>query len=178
RVVSTFSHLIPSATGYLARDDTKKHLILAFRGTTTPLDMLNNVILLDAEYPGPSAAPGSKVHLGWLESYRSVTDQFMPNLVRLMEGECKGYKLVITGQSMGAAHAILAAVDIHLKHPNWSLEAHPSAQPRVGNEQWAKFVSALPFPIYRLTAYDDPVPHLPPSAMGFKHHRGEVYISS
>ncbi|KAI8869916.1 alpha/beta-hydrolase [Ramicandelaber brevisporus] len=179
RIVTVLSHEFLSSHGFVARDDARKQIVVSFRGSLHFFDNLEDLDMLKNAWP--PEAPGSYVHQGFLLSYLTVSKKMMASLESLLEGPnacCKGYDVIVGGHSLGAAHAILAAVDIHHKHPDWCVKAFPSGQPRIGNEAWAQYVSGLPMEIHRLTAGIDSIPKLPFYALGYRHHRGEVYWSS
>lgn len=54
----------------------------------------------------------------------------------------------------------------------------PSHHDRVGNKDWAEWMSNLPFAkhIYRITRFKDAVPRLPSNSFGFYHFRPEYHI--
>lgn len=86
--------------------------------------------------------------------------------------------LYITGHSLGAALTHLAMFTLenagYRVAKTYSFEA-----PRVGNSFFseafsARFVQRVP--VFRITHYKDPAPHLPPKALGFVHIQQEVYF--
>jgi hypothetical protein len=86
------------------------------------------------------------------------------------------YDLVVTGHSLGAAVATLAAADIRGRgHPSAKLYAY--ASPRVANSALAKYITTQDNN-YRFTHTNDPVPKLPLLAMGYVHVSPEYFISS
>lgn len=73
------------------------------------------------------------------------------------------YELAVTGHSLGAGVATLAAADLRGKgHPSAKLFAY--ASPRVANPALAKYITAQGSN-YRFTHTNDPVPKLPLIAM-------------
>ncbi|KAI8867950.1 alpha/beta-hydrolase, partial [Ramicandelaber brevisporus] len=164
-----------SARGIVARDDLNKRLVLGFSGTTDPVAALQDLDLFKEAWP--TDVDGSRVHQGFLRSYQSVVDQFLPHVEAALEGDCKGYQVSVVGHSLGGAQALLAAVDLKRRHPDWNIKVYPSGKPRIGNEAWARYVNSLNLPIYRLTAKRDQVPRIPLRSWGFVHETGETWIT-
>ncbi|KAI8868582.1 alpha/beta-hydrolase [Ramicandelaber brevisporus] len=175
RVLATFLSIIPSARGHVSRDDLNKRVILGFSGTTDPVAALQDLDTYQQVWP--TDIKGSKVHRGFLTSYMSVINQFLPPLEEAMAGECKGYQVSVVGHSLGGAQAVLAAVDLKRRHPDWNIKVFPSGKPRVGNEAWARYVNSINLPIHRLVAKRDPAPLLLSREMGFVHETGETWIT-
>lgn len=89
-----------------------------------------------------------------------------------------GYKLVVTGHSMGGALASLAAAS--LNGQNFTLTAYTYGQPRTGDQAYADYVDKV-FPgsstMIRATHSNDGVPQIPPQSDGYRHHTTEYWES-
>lgn len=57
-----------------------------------------------------------------------------------------------------------------------SLPVYTFGQPRGGNAAYASWASEK-FDLYRVVHHDDPVPHLPPPALGFVQMNSEVWYA-
>lgn len=77
-------------------------------------------------------------------------------------------KIVLTGHSLGGALALLAAAYIHSIYVNVD-QLYTMGQPRVGNNNFAQFMTNLIPNTFRIVNYADVVPRIPQSILGFKH---------
>ena len=76
--------------------------------------------------------------------------------------------IMITGHSLGGALAVMAAAHIQNKY-NAVNVLYTQGQPRVGNDDFAKFMTSFIPNTYRIVDYADQVPHVPQSILWFKH---------
>jgi len=154
--------------------------VLSFRGTTNfagwVLDIESgddanlNDFGIDCSFDGKPCRAGR----GWVKNYQNIAGHILGNLSDI---GCKpGSSITITGHSLGAAQAGVAMIDLNNK--GYTIDqSYTFGQPRIGNKA---FVSAFEAAfgtqrVMRVTHYYDPVPHLPPSALGFSHVPQEVY---
>lgn len=122
-----------------------------------------------------SKANGALVHFGFQQTYTTGLRDLIQPALNVTAKAYPSYKIIFTGHSLGAALTELAAVDYY-KNTAGSDDASRIqlinyASPRVGNEAWASFIDSLPFAknSYRLVRYGDPVPHLPPEFLSYRH---------
>ena len=88
-----------------------------------------------------------------------------------------GATVVTVGHSLGAALSLLDAVYLPLHLPsNTSFKTVGYGLPRVGNPAFADYVDAHVEDFHRVTNRKDPVPILPPRAIGYRHPSGEIHI--
>ena len=134
--------------------------------------------------------PGCEVHSGFYASYSNLRDQMVSAL-----NSIGAHSVIITGHSLGAALANLAAYDVvrALSVPRQMILCavthvvllmsqssifdvvtfYTFGQPRVGNAAYASYFSKVASE-YRVVHYMDIVPHLPPQALDFHHVGTEV----
>lgn len=157
---------------------------IAFRGTSNyagwlkDLESVRLVPLIgrgiQCSYQGVPCSVGS----GFLVSYAQLRDALVGNLTALGCDPDK-VKITVTGHSLGAAQAIIAALD--LRNMGYAVEkVYTFGQPRVGNNAFAA-VFAREFRLsstFRITHGKDPVVLLPPERAGFTHGLNEVYYNS
>jgi len=62
----------------------------------------------------------------------------------------------------------MAAAHLHNKYRMVEY-LYTQGQPRVGNDKFAQFMTQFIPNTYRIVHYADQVPHVPQSALGFKH---------
>ncbi len=111
--------------GFLARRGGDAFVV--FRGTKTNAEWINNFKTRLIPYKHGDMG---KVHDGFMEAY----DIFRPEILQALGGLGRGVKLFVTGHSLGAALATLAAADIAVNTPFTSLVAYTFASPRVGDD--------------------------------------------
>ena len=150
---------VEGTQGFLAK--TSDYAVLAFRGTEP--DEFRDT-LQDIKIPlVPFDRPGN-VHAGFLEALEHVWQQVEPGLQAL---EASGIPVWITGHSLGAALATLAAA----RWPPAALFTFGS--PRVGDSDFHKGVSSLS--IHRAVNCADVVTTVPPAGFGYQHV-GDLYF--
>jgi len=163
--------------GFVAYDNATKKLILSVTGTD-PLKLTNYIDDLDCflEDWGRADCPGCKVDAGFVRAYNSVKDDIMTifaDVIALIDTRISG--IYVTGHSLGATIAMLAAVD--LVDAGYPVEKfYTFGEPRIGNEKAASYITRkFPYNHFRITHRDDPIPHLGPEVLGFRHTTHEVW---
>lgn len=135
------------------------HVVVAFQGTEAEADDIATDI--DARKIYLPGIPG-KWHRGFVEG----AAKFWPELHSWLAKNLKARKLIITGFSLGAALSQVMSVNLTLfgiPHRVYAFGGPRVATRRAG--QWL----ASRAQHFRVHTYDDPVPHLPPALMGFRH---------
>jgi hypothetical protein len=179
------------ATGFFVRSECGKVGILAFRGTEP-----TNIIswLTDADVAQRNFGGSGFVHRGFYANLRSIWEDVGGALHRATQpssgpnGENgKGARapleaLYITGHSLGAAMAVLAAAKIFKDEApllsNMVRGIYTFGQPAVGDKQFASNYGKLfGDRLYRHEYGHDAVPRLPPSTTGDFEHFGAVRVS-
>ena len=106
---------------------------MAFRGTTGILNWVQNLKFIQSPY---NKCDGCEVHTGFLQTWENMKEKtgIFNYTEGLLKGACSGCKLLITGHSLGAALATLAAFE------DWETQVEfiNFGSPRVGNEAFAK----------------------------------------
>ncbi|KAJ6036896.1 hypothetical protein N7540_001175 [Penicillium herquei] len=173
KIVYAFSNTTSTDTaGYIARDDTNKAIVLAFRGSYSVRNWITDI---EFPYTDPGLCNGCEAELGFWSSWTNVRDSISEILNNTVDAY-PDYEVVVTGHSLGAGIATLAAADLRGNgHPSITLFAF--ASPRVANPALADYITAQK-KNYRFTHTNDPVPKLPLLAMGYVHVSPEYYITS
>jgi triacylglycerol lipase len=151
-----------------------KIAFVSFRGTQTALDWEHDV---DALYePYGLVDGGGDVHQGFLAVYKTLRDSVKASL----EAACQGCDwLLVTGHSLGAALALLAAPDIAKNIlPGRAPYLLTFAGPRTGLFRFHRFFDNLIPTCYRVVATGDIVPDVPLFVPPFfyKHVGKEVKV--
>jgi phospholipase C len=141
--------------------------IFSCRGTepTTYADYLT-----DIDYDQVAAENGGLVHEGFKDALDVV---WTPVSARLTALKAAGVKLWFTGHSMGGAMTNIAADRMCRSATDCDVSGlYTIGQPAAGD---ADFGNDFHAPYYRAVYYQDPIPRLLGSPLGFKHAPGEVY---
>ncbi|KAJ7132659.1 Alpha/Beta hydrolase protein [Mycena filopes] len=170
------------AHGFIARDDTRSEIILTFRGTLTPTDVLTDLIafMVPLQSPGIPRLPGVSVHQGFLKSYNSVAADVLAAVVAEHQ-RFPTYTIIVTGHSLGGALASLAAPVVKSTLPNADVKLYTFGQPRVGNAEFAALVEkAMGVDnIFRVVHTNDGVPMVPrlgnPLSGRYRHFATEYW---
>lgn len=150
------------AQAHVASNDTQ--VLLAFRGTE-PKQISD--LLADLNTVPKRHGPGF-VHSGFRNEARKLWD----HVIKLAEAN-KGKKFIICGHSLGAAMATYTAQELRYAG-HQDLELYTFGSPRLGSPD---YVSAMDVPHWRFVNNNDGVTHVPPAALGFRHHGTLMYIN-
>lgn len=152
-------------------------IYISWRGTITPEEWIEDA---KCEQVVCSYLPGdTKVELGFHQLYTTGVEGSSPQntvLNYLKEKQVKG-KTYVTGHSLGAALAVLNALDIakntHHNHPI----LYSFAGPRVGSPEYTEIYNKGVSSSWRVVNTNDKVPKLPPEEIDFKHVDNEFDIT-
>ena len=166
------------AAAYLVRSKDGSVGMLAFRGTL-PDDFVN--WLADANTNSTNFQFGT-VHTGFYENLQPLWGEIAEAIDDARKGNSETgplKNLYITGHSLGAAMAVIAAARIFsVDFFEWQSlvrGVYTFGQPSVGDRTFAKHCESL-FPLYRHVYRYDVVPHMPPLDVGdFPHFGTEFY---
>lgn len=156
-------------------DANVKIAFVSFRGTQTAVDWKHDV---DALYEPYGLVDGAgDVHQGFLAVYKTLRDSVKASL-EAASGGCDS--LLVTGHSLGAALALLAAPDIAKNIlPGRVPNLLTFAGPRTGLFRFHRFFDNLIPSCYRIVATGDIVPDVPlfvPPLFWYQHVGREVKV--
>jgi hypothetical protein len=156
--------------------DTGGTGFISFRGSADVADWIADFAFVPARYT-PRAGFG-QVHAGFQDIYDCVRNSVVANLPAATHG-CAN--IVITGHSLGAALAVLAAPDIArtvLSEPARTIEPRLTTfgGPRVGMRDFATAFDAAIECCYRVVNFLDIVPLVPPPP--YVHVGAEIAVDS
>ena len=165
---------------YAGFSHTLRAPVLAFRGTDSRsiYNWAENMRYWRTDLPLPvPGAAGAMVHTGFYVSWNASA--LAPNLTAAALSLAAAHPaapLYITGHSLGAALATVAAVDIAAKLPrSVRVRLVTFGSPRVGNAAFAAFVRQATDASTRVTHNRDIVPSVPPTWVGFHHAATEAW---
>ncbi|XVF73530.1 hypothetical protein PTKIN_Ptkin12aG0209000 [Pterospermum kingtungense] len=155
----------------------RRDVVIAFRGTATCLEWLENIRATLTSLPddvaanvGSKGSGGPMVESGFLSLYTSGTSACpsLQNMVRQEVGRVlemygdEPLSLTITGHSLGAALATLAAHDINTSFGNAPMVTVISfGGPRVGNQSFRHQLEKKGSKILRIVNSDDVITKVP-----------------
>ncbi|KAJ3459934.1 hypothetical protein MRS44_016007 [Fusarium solani] len=125
-------------------------------------------------YPWISAAAAQHTGVGgrlWVEARSRVLEA-----IRSTAARNPGFRIAITGHSLGGAIASLAAAE--LRNNGYNVDLYTFGAPRVGDDALSTYITNQAGGNYRVTHYNDPVPRVPPMLVGYAHISPEYYIST
>jgi len=146
--------------GLMGHRTADRTAFLSFRGSADVSDWIADFDFAPTEY-SPISSFG-QVHAGFQDVYDCVRDSVAANLPAATRG-CD--QILITGHSLGAALAVLAAPDVDRGMPPNSIEPRLTTfgGPRVGLPDFATAFGAAIECCYRVVNFLDIVPLVPPS---------------
>ncbi|KAJ4954952.1 hypothetical protein NE237_011735 [Protea cynaroides] len=145
----------------------RRDIVIALRGTATCLEWAENVrdVLVSSEPNQPA-----KVERGFLSLYKtpgsnmpSLAESLIEEVRRLME-QYKGETLsiTVTGHSLGAALALLAADELSTSAPDMPpIAVFSFGGPRVGNRAFADQISKNGVKVLRIVNSQDVITRVP-----------------
>ena len=160
------------ARGFVAMLDGS--VVLSFEGTETLTNWLDD--LKFAKTDRNMSCAGCKVHSGFYDCWKGL-DAPMVEHVRALREAHPAAPVYVTGHSLGAAIAVIAAYILQYDLGVPIAGVYTYGGPRVGNRAFASYYSSQSetHVTWRHTHHRDPVPHLPLEDMGFAHVANEVY---
>ncbi|KAK0739632.1 Alpha/Beta hydrolase protein [Apiosordaria backusii] len=167
----SFTGTILDTRGYVAVDPVAKEIVLAFRGSVSTRNWVADFIFVQVPC---DFTFGCLVHTGFLASWAEVKSRAMAAVIAARKAN-PTFKVSVTGYSLGAAVGTIAAAEIRrsLKIP---VDLITFGSPRVGNNAFAKFVTAQAGAEYRLTHANDPITRLPPIIFNYRHTSPEYWF--
>eukprot|EP00927_Polykrikos_kofoidii_P033899 TRINITY_DN2873_c0_g1_i5.p1 TRINITY_DN2873_c0_g1~~TRINITY_DN2873_c0_g1_i5.p1 ORF type:complete len:617 (-),score=115.86 TRINITY_DN2873_c0_g1_i5:84-1934(-) len=164
--------------GILALHPTNKWVVLVFRGTESVSDMAVDANCFGTPHPYLPGNP--KVHNGFLTAYLCVRDAALKACALFDGSDDSPTEMHITGHSLGAALATLAAVDIAItlkgaaakrgdgvKPPD--VVVHTFGSPCVGQAEFVALYDKEVTRTFRHVNDRDIVAVTPPSFIGHQH---------
>ncbi|UQX09342.1 lipase family protein [Candidatus Mycobacterium methanotrophicum] len=158
--------------GLMGRNPTTRSAVVSFRGTADVEDWLADLDAIPGAYL-PVRGFG-QVHAGFQDVYELVRQSIAAKLATATAG-CD--QILITGHSLGAALAVLAAPDIFRNTPP-TIEPRliAFAGPRVGLPDFADPFNAAIESCFRGVKFLDVVPYLPPTP--YVHVGAQITVDS
>jgi triacylglycerol lipase len=159
--------------GLMGHNPTSRTAFVSFRGTSDVEDWLADLDAVPDNYL-PVAGFG-QVHAGFQDVYELVRESIAADLATATAG-CD--QILITGHSLGAALAVLAAPDVFRNMPPNKIEPRliTFAGPRVGLTDFVNAFNAAIESCFRVVNFLDVVPYVPPAP--YAHVGAQIAVDS
>ncbi|KAF1811894.1 alpha/beta-hydrolase [Eremomyces bilateralis CBS 781.70] len=167
------------AKGYIAVDQQRKWIIVAFRGTNGAQDLITDLdnALVPYTVQGSKGCQGCKVHSGFQKAWAKNVNAVISDL-KIVKKEYPEHRIMITGHSLGGGLSALCGITIAQEFGIGKVTAYGFAAPRVGDKNFAAHQEAA-FPgktFHRVTSMDDGVPQDLKVSEGYYHGGTEYWI--
>jgi len=179
-LVLPFSNPLNDIQGYVARDNHRKEIIVALRGSVSIANILADaqVVLVPFVCPGVKLPPGARIHSGFFLSWVSVTVQVL-SIVRSQVACHPDYSIVTMGHSLGGSLALLAAITLRQTFPESKIRTYSYGAPRTGNRIFSEYVNqTFGKDAFRVVHGNDGVPTMISTKLGYYHHGIEYWQHS
>ncbi|CAA7267494.1 unnamed protein product [Cyclocybe aegerita] len=176
-LVTQLANPLTDIQGFVARDDHRKEVVIALRGSASVTDILLDchIALVPFISPGVKVPPGARVHAGFLLAWDSVALEVI-TVVKKQLSAHEGYSVVTTGHSLGGSLALFAAVTLRQNFKSVHIRTYSYGAPRSGNKIFADYVNAtFGEAAYRVVHGNDGVPTMIPTGLGYHHHGVEYW---
>ncbi|KAJ3109126.1 hypothetical protein HDU96_007308 [Phlyctochytrium bullatum] len=163
--------------GYNARLNT---IVVSFRGSSNIQNWIQNLAFLKVDADVPRAPAGVSVHFGFQNTANAVYGSVQPAVSALLRA-FPSATVTFTGHSLGGAVATMSAIQLGTVSvvPLNKIRLVTFGSPRVGNRAFYAWVRNIGFAqSLRGVNYNDLVPHLPPTPLGFRHVIEQQWIDS
>jgi len=156
------SHMLkPVPFGFVATKGAEVFVII--RGTKTPLEWMDDFTALPVSFK-PSGKDWGKTTQGLNTLYANLGPQINSAISQLQAGGIRLTAIYISGHSLGAAIAHLAAAGIAAQF-NVKPISYTFSGPRAGDEGFAAAFAAAGLVTWRMYNTEDIVPTVPPAAV-------------
>lgn len=155
--------------GFFLEKGGVKYVIIL--GSNQLIDWLFNFWFRFTETPYKESGTRKeiKVHKGFYRSYLKAREIVLKQVK-------KDEKVFVYGQSLGAAIAMLAALDIKYNYPDKEVGLMTTGSPKLGNQEFVdSFLKRVPDSL-RYVYGGDIVTTLPPKFFGYKHINNETHL--
>lgn len=170
-VVTEVIHtMIYDTTGYIGYLPSDSSIYVVFRGTEDVRNWMADLDIFKTEY---TSYPDCDCYVadGFYGAEQLVISDIIDQVTQL-KAKFPSYSVKVTGHSLGAALALLTAMD--LLNSGFDVSLYNFGQPRVGDDDFSAFVKSK-LQTWRVTHAADVVPHVPFTSFGYYHVCTEIF---
>nr|POE90591.1 putative feruloyl esterase a [Quercus suber] len=174
-ILASFNYSSTDTKVNIYREDSTNTVIVAFRGSAFPRNLDQDFAFspVPLNLPGASCS-GCMVHSGFQQLYSAMAND-VTTAVKKAKAAHPFASVIVTGHSLGGALASLSSAS--LVGQGIPVITYTYGEPRNGNAAFANYINFwVPFYL-RTTHYNDGVPQIPPTILGFQHHGTEYWES-
>lgn len=116
-----------------------QHILVSFRGS-----VLNQNYIDDADtklIANPNGRAG-RIHRGFSNAYSSMSSEMLEQVGALMARYSEAKGIFVTGHSLGASEAVLAADDLSFTYPDVKVTMYSFGTPKTGDVSFAQRLNA------------------------------------
>jgi hypothetical protein len=171
---------IDNCVAFTAVSHSEKAIIISYRGSLVT-EVLMEVIDALSEKPVIAFNGNAKVLEYFLNAFNDLWFAGIKDDFLTLKNANPGYELWVTGHSLGAAMASIAATTIATTKlfDADKIKLVTFGQPRVGDHSYATLVDSTIAYSYRIIHQNDIVPTVPPSWLfNYYHHKSEVWYNN
>lgn len=150
-------------------------VVIAFRGTDSVKDIWVNAAFSKRAVPFACADSRVRAHRGFVGAY--LCGEVREEVFRAVS-RADVRRVLITGHSLGAAMATLAAFEIKHRLPDLELWMVGFGCPRVGNRAFCRAYEKCVYQSIRVENGNDVVCKIPPVLMGYRHAGAKYHLGA
>jgi hypothetical protein len=177
---------VPMTAGRVSylRDEAQRIIVLTFRGTANLINVVNDIWCgctelsrINNEGQLPESLQNIELHRGFSYEYKGLQSHIQYVFDEMQAKQEQGWRLLVTGHSMGGALATLCIADILLNR--LAIKADKLAlvtfgSPRIGNRAFSQWIDGSGLYVNtRVEVEGDPVVLLPAQNDVAFFHRGQ-----
>jgi len=169
------NNITAGAYSYVGYHPSYKEIVTSFRGSSDLQNWIEDLYAIQTP-PGQAfpGLPNAQVEDGFYYYYESLKSCVLSEVKRL-QGLYPTYTIAMTGHSLGAAGAALAAMDFTVNLGYKNIRMLNYGEPRLGNPAYYQYALQYQPELQRMVDYEDCVPKLPPEIFGYQHEAYEIY---
>ncbi|KAJ3218551.1 hypothetical protein HDU67_005110 [Dinochytrium kinnereticum] len=178
--VTTFDDGFTGMQGYVGFNARLNTVVVAYRGSSNIQNWIQNLAFIRVDANIANAPSAVSVHFGFQNIWNAVSSDVTPAVSALLKANPSATVSVV-GHSLGGAVATMSALGLVQGGivPASKVRIYSQGAPRIGNEAFYSWVRGFGFAqVLRGVNYNDLVPHLPPTPLGFRHHLTQQWIDS